>query len=216
MPVLLHVSASPSGSASHSRKAGQAFIAKFREIVDIIITERDLSRRPPPYPDQTFVEASLMAAKERGTRELAALAYSETLIVELEAADLVVIDTPMHNFIVPSVLKTWVDYVVRPGRTFRNTPEGKRGLLSNRPVFIIIACGGSFSAPIGREQTDFLTPYLHYVLATVGLHDVFTLRLENLRRGTAAIEQAEAQATAWIIDQATRWQKRQHGGCRIL
>ena len=155
-----------------------------------------------------------MAEKERGARELAALTYSETLIAELEAADLIVIDTPMHNFIMPSVLKTWVDYVVRPGRTFRSTPKGKAGLLSDRPVFVIIACGGPFSAP-SAGQTDFLTPYLHYVLATVGLHDVSTLRLENLCRGTAAIERAEAQVAAWIIDQAANWQKRQCGGCRI-
>ena len=120
----------------------------------------------------------------------------------------------MHNFIMPSVLKTWVDYVVRPGRTFRSTPKGKAGLLSDRPVFVIIACGGPFSAP-SAGQTDFLTPYLHYVLATVGLHDVSTLRLENLCRGTAAIERAEAQVAAWIIDQAANWQKRQCGGCRI-
>ncbi len=155
-----------------------------------------------------------MAEKERGARELAALTYSETLIAELEAADLIVIDTPMHNFIVPSVLKTWVDYVARPGRTFRSTPEGKVGLLSDRPVFTIIACGGSFSAP-SAEQTDFLTPYLHYVLATMGLHDVSSLRLENLRRGAVAIERAEAQLAAWIVDQAASWKKRQRSDCRI-
>lgn len=214
MPVLLHVTASPSGSASHSRKAGHALIAKLGEIADLQITERDLLQWPPPYPDQTFVEASLMAEKERGTQELAALAYSETLIAELEAADVVVIDTPMHNFIVPAALKAWVDYVVRPGRTFRSTPKGKMGLLRDRPVFIIITCGGPFSAPLAG-QTDFLTPYLHYVLATMGLHDVSTLRLENLRRGTVAIERAEAQLTAWIIDQAASWQKRQRSSCRI-
>jgi FMN-dependent NADH-azoreductase len=153
-----------------------------------------------------------MAEKERGTHELAALTYSETLIAELETADLIVTDTPMHNFIVPATLKTWVDYVVRPGRTFRNTPKGKMGLLSDRPVFVVIACGGPFSDPSARH---FLTPYLHYVLATMALHDVSTLPLENLRRGAAAIDLAEAQAAAWIIDQAASWQKRQCGGCRI-
>jgi FMN-dependent NADH-azoreductase len=177
----------------------------------MLVTRRDLSRCPPPYPDRTFVEASLMAEAERGARELAALSYSETLIAELEAADLIVIDTPMHNFTVPSVLKSWVDHVVRPGRTFRVTPQGKAGLLRDRPVFVMIACGGPFSgSPAG--QTDFLTPYLNYVLATVGLHDVATLRLENLRRGTAAIEQAEAHVAAWIMEQAANWLKRQSGG----
>jgi len=56
-----------------------------------------------------------------------ALTLSEVLIAELKGADLVVIDTPVHNFTLPSVLKAWVDHVVRARRTFRGTPEGKIG-----------------------------------------------------------------------------------------
>lgn len=211
MPVLLHLSASPSGAASHSRKTGQALVCGLQEGGGLHVIERDLARFPPPYPDQAFVGASLKAQADRNAADLAALSLSETLITEVETADLVVIDTPMHNFTVPSVLKTWVDYVLRPGRTFRSTATGKVGLLRDRPSFIIIACGGPFSDPtVG--QMDFLSPYLCYVLAAAGIHDVSTLRMENLRRGTAAVEEAEKQAANWIMEQVARWRSLQN--CR--
>ena len=65
-------------------------------------------------------------------------ALSEYLIAELDAADIVVIGTPMNNFTVPSTLKAWIDHIVRIRRTFRSTPAGKVGLLRDRPV--IDAC----------------------------------------------------------------------------
>ena len=106
------------------------------------VMERDLYQHRPAHPNHAFVVASLMAEAERGDHEVEALASSERLIGELETADLIVIDTPMHNFTVPSVLKTWIDHVVRPNRTFRSTPEGKVGLLRDRPVFLVVTCGG--------------------------------------------------------------------------
>ena len=118
---------------------------------------------------------------------------------------MVVIDTPMHNFTVPAVLKVWIDYVVRR-RTFRSSPQGKVGLLRDRPVYVIAACGGGFEAAAGG-QTDFLTPYLRYALASVGLTDVEMLRLDSLRRGEAAVARADIQAADWIASQLER-QKR--------
>jgi FMN-dependent NADH-azoreductase len=185
MLTLLHILASPRGDSSDSRRIGETLISHLKNVADIVVITRDLARQPLPHPDRNFVEASLMTESERGDRQKDALALSETLIAELEIADLVVIDTPMHNFTVPSALKAWVDHVVRARRTFRGTPEGKIGLLRDRPVFLVVACGGSFSAG-GAAQTDFLTPYLRYVLATIGLRDLSVLRLESLNRGTAA------------------------------
>ena len=54
---------------------------------------------------------------------------SERTVAELESANAVVIDMPMHNFTVPSALKTWIDYVARKNSTFRSTPTCKAGLL---------------------------------------------------------------------------------------
>jgi FMN-dependent NADH-azoreductase len=215
MGVLLHVSASTGGAASQSRRVGRALVDALARAADLRVVERDLGREPVPHVDARYVEAMLMQAPQRGARETAALALSETLIGELEAADAIVVDTPMHNFTVPSVLKAWIDQVVRVGRTFDTTPNGKVGLLRDRPVFVVIASGGAIR-PSGAEsdadattnagghrgQCDFATPYLRYLFATIGLADVRTLRLEGLRRPDTDLAHAEAVCARWIAEQS--------------
>lgn len=197
MSRLLHVSASARGADSHSRRFGGQLVAGLKRRRAFEVIERDLAAEPLPYPGPAFVSASLMADRERGAAETAALAVSERLISELEEADAVVIDTPMHNFTVPAALKTWIDYVVRPNRTFMSSPDGKVGLLRDRPVYLVIACGGGFDTGVGGQE-DHLTPYLLYVLSTVGLRDVHTLRLDRLRRGGDALAEAHQRAGQWI------------------
>jgi len=206
MAKLLHVAASPRGAASHSRRVAAALIdALGRDDSALTVAERDLAAEPPPHPDAAFAEASLMAAAERGEAERRALELSERLIGELEAAELVVVSTPMHNFAAPSALKAWIDHLVRPGRTFRPTPSGKIGLVADRPVLAIVACGGRFAEDgAGGAQQDHLSPYLRYVFATIGLTDFTLLRLEQLRRGPEAVERELAAATAWIAAQRAR------------
>jgi FMN-dependent NADH-azoreductase len=112
---------------------------------------------------------------------------SEALIREVEAADVIVIGTPMHNLTVPSVLKAWIDRILRAGRTFMSTPAGKMGMLRDRPVFIGIASGGVFS---GRRasQPDFLTPYLSAVLGSIGLKTLQFLPVQ----ATAFLDEEQA------------------------
>jgi FMN-dependent NADH-azoreductase len=97
------------------------------------VIERDLAVDPPPHPAIDVYEAILSPAPDDDPR----FALSERLIRELEAADIIVIGTPMNNFTVPSTLKAWIDHVVRIRRTFRSTPEGKIGTLRDRPVVVV-------------------------------------------------------------------------------
>lgn len=197
---LLHVSASPRGSASVSRRFGDLLVENIQRVCPVRIVERDLAASPPPYPDQAFVGASLTPLVEHNDDDRKALALSEALIAELGSADLLVIDTPMHNFTAPAVLKAWIDYVVRPDRTFRGSPPGKIGLLKDRPTFLIVASGG----PVSNSETsqkDYLIPYLRYVLATIGIEDFRFVLLDNQRRGQIAVEKSESVARDWISKQ---------------
>jgi len=189
MTTLLHVAVSPREDRSHSRRAAQLILDQLAEATSgLRIIERDLAAAPLPHPDAGFVNASLMPDADRVGAHRAALALSETLISELEAADAVLISTPVHNYTVPSALKAWIDLVVRPERTFRRTPTGKVGMLANRSVLVVSASGGHFDG--AHAQTDFLMPYLRYVFATVGMHQVEGIRLQNTARGAEAIAQA--------------------------
>ena len=182
MKTLLHVSASPRHMDSHSRKAAVAAIAALREYRPAWqVIERDLALEPLPHPDAAFVQASLMPDALRNAAQYAVLRQSDQLIAELSSADAIVLSTPMHNFTLPSVLKAWVYHVVRPRQTFRLDANGKTGLLRDRPVRVVLACGGSLSGEPGG-QADFATPYLRYVFAVIGLRDFKAILLENCNR----------------------------------
>ncbi|ABF10310.1 FMN-dependent NADH-azoreductase [Cupriavidus metallidurans] len=196
MTTLLHLNVSPRGERSHSRQAGSVVrerLAAHRGPLTVI--ERDLGAEPLPPIDAAFTDANLAVAAG-GDEQAPALMLSERLIAELESADMVLITTPIHNFTVPATLKTWIDVVVRPGRTFRSTPQGKQGLLRDRPVLAVVACGGAFHDGPGSQQ-DFFTPYLKYVLGTIGLSRVEVLRMENMNRGSDPVARSFDHLRAW-------------------
>lgn len=164
---ILHIDCSPRRE-SHSRRLSQAVVDKLIEIAPgASLHRRDFGTDPLPHasPDYatTLSSPATLAAPLKGALEL-----SETLIQEVEAADVIVIGTPMHNLTVPSVFKAWIDQILRAGRTFQSTPAGKVGMLRDRPVFIAVASGGVFAGD-RANQPDFLTPYLSTVLGSIGL-----------------------------------------------
>lgn len=197
MTSLLHVSVSSRASASFSRRAATRVIARLAERGPLSVIDRDLAAQPIPHPDRATVEASLMRPESRGPAERAALALSETLIGELEAAEQVLVSTPMHNFTVPSALKAWIDLVVRPGRTFLSTPTGKVGLLRDRPVVVVVACGGRLGGgPDG--QKDFLTAYVKHVFATIGVRRTTVVKVERTNGGPEHVERGLEAADAAV------------------
>ena len=203
MSTLLHISVSARGEASHSRTVGQRLVGRLAAADPSLgVVRRDLADPPLPHPDRAFVTAALMPPDDRGPHEEAILALSETLIEELESADAVVIDTPMHNFTVPSALKAWIDHVVRIRRTFGVTPQGKVGFLEDRPVYVVVACGGRFGDAPGAQE-DFFSPYLAYVLGSIGLKSMQIHRLEAMVREPETRERALAAADDWIASLAS-------------
>ena len=164
---ILHIDCSPR-LESHSRCLSVAIVQKVLEISPAAsITRRDLGANPLPHATAdyatTLSSPATLAAPAKGSLDRA-----EELIHEVDAADVIVLGTPMHNLTVPSVLKAWIDQIVRAGRTFQSTPAGKVGMLRDRPVFIGIASGGVFSGE-RANQPDFLTPYLSVLLGSIGL-----------------------------------------------
>jgi len=154
------------------------------------------------WPDAELVERNLVgeplsplaadyAAALTGNAPLddAAFACSEALIAELEASDCLIIITPMHNFTVPAALKLWIDYVLRIHRSFAATPQGKVGLLQDRPTLVLVSAGGFYQGPRAR-QPDFLTAYLRHALSTLGITEVAFVHLQGLARGSDAVQAA--------------------------
>jgi FMN-dependent NADH-azoreductase len=192
---ILHIDCSPR-QASHSRRLSAAIVEKLLMVLPgANIRRRDLGYDPIPHagPDYASVLASPASLAAAG-RSSDALLLAEQLIQEVEEADVIVIGTPMNNFTIPSVLKAWIDQVLRVGRTMKSTPAGKVGMLQDRPVFVGIASGGVFRGE-GANQADFLTPYLSAALGCIGINTVHYLPLQ----GTAFIGEARAAEVRYSL-----------------
>ena len=194
MIKILHVSCSPRGQASESYRISQKIIGfLLQSEPTAILVNRVIGGGAISHIDASY--ATALGATQQSSAEIfpqGSMSQSEELIQELESSDVVVIGTPMHNFTVPSVLKAWIDHIVRIRRTFNVTRDGKVGALRDRPVFVAVSSGGRFSGERAR-QPDFLTPYLKAILGTIGLHDLTFFSVEGSALGPDAMAEARTR-----------------------
>jgi FMN-dependent NADH-azoreductase len=189
MNEILCVTSSPRGDTSYSNLVAARVLREIRAVQPHAnVTIRDLAHNPLPHIDDDFVTATRSVAGARTERQRALLDQSDILVNELIDADTIVIASAMINFGVPSTLKTWIDYVSRPGRTFEYTELGEQGLLKGRKAVLVLARGGVYSGPLnGRDHQE---SYLRTVLNFLGITDIETIVIEGVALGPEAAEKA--------------------------
>jgi len=199
MNILL-IQSSPRGGESVSRKLTKELLEKLSENGEVFVTERDLSVQPLPHLQQEQLAAFFTPPQQRNTAQQEAARFSDEAVDQLLASDVIVISAPIWNFSIPSVLKAWIDHVVRAGRTFSYGPEGVKGLVDNKRVYVISARGSVLSnGPL--VAMDFFEPYLRAVLGFIGLNDVTFIRAEGLgdpRSKDTAVAKAQSKIAALI------------------
>jgi FMN-dependent NADH-azoreductase len=172
MPTLLHLDSSPLAS-SISRELTREFVSNWKASHPSgRVIYRDLAANPPSPVDQAWIQAVFTPAEAREAEQKALLAYSDECIAELEQADEYVLGVAMHNFSIPSVVKLWIDQVVRSGRTFSFGPDGVQGLLTGKKATILAATGGVYDAGTPAATLNFIDPYLRTVLGFIGVKDL--------------------------------------------
>ena len=176
MPTLLALDVSPRGERSISRALGNRFVEDWQALnPDGSVIYRDLNAPRIPYMDNDWIAGVYAPPEVERTPEMQkALALSAELITELQGADVLFISTPMYNFTIPAVLKSWIDYVVRPGYTFRLAP-GWPGMLANKKARLIVVSRDTYN-PAESEASDFVTPVLRKALNFIGVDDVEVVR----------------------------------------
>ncbi len=179
MTHVLHIDASATLTGSRSRALGAQTVD---DLAPTQRTYRDLAATPLPQIDETWVTARLVAPEERSAAQNDALALSDSLIAELEAADTIVIGLPVYNFAAPAGLKAWMDLVARPGVTFRYTENGPEGLLNGKRAIIVYASGG---VPLDSPM-DFATPHLRHFLQFLGVSDITVVDAKTAPAAAAA------------------------------
>jgi FMN-dependent NADH-azoreductase len=180
MKQILVIEVSPRGSVSASRKVNQKLLERLKErFPDAKFVHRDLASERMPYLDDSTIKYLFSKNPSEALANAELSRFSDKLTEELLASDLLVIATPMWNFGIPSMLKAWIDLVVRPGKTFLYTSTGVEGLAKNKTAILIEASGGVFTDGPWKSW-DFVDPYLRQILKFIGIENVQTVRAEGM------------------------------------
>lgn len=185
--TILRIDASARHDGSLSRAFADAVAAG---LPGAKIITRDLSDGVP-HLSAAYTTGTFKAPEDRTDEERAALATSDALLAELQAADTLLIATATYNFNIPASLKAWIDQVTRAGIAFRYTESGPEGLLKGKRAVILRASQGT---PTGADH-DFATPYLTFMLGFIGITDVTFLDVP------AGADAAEVEAAVAALSQ---------------
>lgn len=187
---ILEISASARSEGSMSRLlTGDVVKALEDRHGDVTITRRNVAKGLP-FVDADWVAATNTPEEDRTEAQRRKLAFSDELVEELMAADILVIGAPIYNFSVPASLKAWIDLIARVRLTFRYTDKGPVGLLAGKKAYVLTPSGG---VPVG-SAVDFATPYLRHALSFVGINDVQIIGAQGADRGNdEALDDARAR-----------------------
>ena len=182
MPTLLAIYVSPRYDQSVSRKLSATFVEKWRTAhPGGVVVERDLLKTTLPFVDLPWIGGAFTPPEQHSPESAAAIKISDDLVAELQAADRIVIGTPMYNFTIPAVLKAYIDHVVRVGVTVVDNV----GQLKGKKATVILASGGDFSPGSPIEGYNHASNYLRQVLGFLGLTDLDIVLAGRARAGLA-------------------------------
>ncbi len=194
MASLLKIDVSPRGDASYSRQIGSTFLKAWQAAnPGATITTRDLAVQQPTFVDVQWIGGAFSPPDKLTDEHKAALKLSDEIVAEAQAADTILITTPIYNFQVPAVLKAWIDHLVRVGVTVNYTADGPVGQLTGKKVVVIVAGAGSYDKGTPTENYDLLSPYLRHIFGFIGLTDVEIL----VAGGAAAVQYGKISEAEW-------------------
>ena len=137
MNTLLKITASFAGDAASSSQLADNYAADWlKHHPGGRIVTRDLAKEPIPHLDAGRFGAFLSNPAERTPEQQAVVEFSDALIDELRAADVIVMAVPMYNFSVPSTLRAYFDHIARAGVTVRYGASGPEGLITGKRAIV--------------------------------------------------------------------------------
>jgi FMN-dependent NADH-azoreductase len=185
MRKLLQLNSSLFQTGGQSSQLGDAYVERWlNDNPDGQVNRRDLAAEPVPHLNLARFQAFTTPESERTPEQRDVAAYSDRLIAELQEADVIVLGIPMYNFSVPSTLSSYFDHVARAGVTFRYTPEGPEGLLTNKKAVVFITRGGIY----GEDHAQ--SNYVRQFLGFIGIQDVEMIHAEGLAVGEESKQRA--------------------------
>jgi FMN-dependent NADH-azoreductase len=182
MASIFHILASPRGE-SYSTRLALAFLAGYRKAHprDTVETLDLFKAEIPPFlaPQAKAKYAVLGGQMPKNEAELAWRGVIKA-IEYFKKFDKYVVSSPMWNFNIPYRLKQYIDVIVQPGLTFSYSPDkGYAGLVTGKPLMLILASGGGYGKGNPVETTDFQESYLRTIFRFIGFTEIRVVRIQG-------------------------------------
>lgn len=181
MKRILHLISSLQGKGSYSIKLGQAIIEKIQEkYPGSTLEELNLVDIEIPHLNPDVLRTFFIPGDQLTEDDKASIRFSDKVVEQLLAADIIVIGAPLYNFTIHSSLKAWIDHITRAGITFGYGENGPVGKVTGKKVYVAMSSGGIYSEGPGKAN-DFVAPYLNAFLGFLGMTDQTVFRAEGLK-----------------------------------
>ncbi len=191
---VLIIKSSPALEASVSNEITDFLVEQLKgKNQSYQFTIRDLAKTPAPIYDNQIMQAFFSPQDQLTEQQIKVAAPSLEYIEELKAADIIVFASPMHNFGITTLLKSYIDQICRMGLTFQYTEDGPEGFIKDKKALIITSAGGDFQQA-SEKHKDFQTPYLKHVLNFIGIEDIEVVPVQGVGFGEEAAKQAKSKA----------------------
>lgn len=181
MKRVLHLISSIQGKESYSIKLGQAIIEKIQEkypgstFEELNLVDIDIPHLNPAVLRTFFIPGDQLTEEEKNS-----ISFSDELVKQLLATDIIVIGAPLYNFTIHTSLKAWIDHITRAGITFGYSETGPVGKVTGKKIYVAMSSGGVYSEGPGKAN-DFVAPYLQAFLGLLGMTDQTVFRAEGLK-----------------------------------
>lgn len=181
MKRILHLMSSIQEKGSHSIQLGRAITEKIQEkYPGSALEELNLVDIEIPHLNPAILRTFFISTDQLTEEEKASIRFSDQLVKQLLAADIIVIGAPLYNFTIHSSLKAWIDHITRAGITFGYGENGPVGKVTGKKVYVAMSSGGVYSEGPGKAN-DFVAPYLNAFLGFLGMTDLTVVRAEGLK-----------------------------------
>lgn len=181
MKHVLHLKSSIQGAASYSIKLGDAIVEKIQEkYPGSTYEELNLVDMDIPHLNPAVLRTFFIPKEQHTEEEKESIRFSDEVVKQLLAADIIVIGAPLYNFTIPTRLKAWIDHITRAGITFGYGENGPIGLVTGKKIYVAMSSGGVYSEGPGKAN-DFVAPYLKAFLGFLGMTDITVFRAEGLK-----------------------------------
>lgn len=181
MKHILHLISSLQGKESYSIKLGQTIVEKIQEkypgstLEEVNLVDLEIPHLNPAVLRTFFIPEDQLTEEEKDS-----IRFSDKVVQQLLAADIIVIGAPLYNFTIHTGLKAWIDHITRAGITFGYGENGPVGKVTGKKVYVAMSSGGVYSEGPGIVN-DFVAPYLKAFLGFLGMTDLTVFRAEGLK-----------------------------------